>query len=132
MNVYCIEEFKLQFLKLSSHKKYPDFVDNFSKAIFDQTFEQASHGRNLNSRGVVPYIKKRIKGRGGYRSHLLSIVKNQTIYLLYVYPKRGPMGISNMDSKVQGELFKIAAKAIKNNELYVVKNEKNGLIFTKK
>lgn len=132
MTVYCIEQFKLQFHKLSSHKKYPDFVENFSEAIFDQTFDQASHGRNLNSRGVVPYIKKRIKGRGGYRSHLLSMVKDQAIYLLYVYPKRGPLGSSNMDSKVQGELFKVAAKAIENDDLYIVKKEGENLTFTKK
>jgi hypothetical protein len=134
MQVFCINEFKVEFEKLISKKQYSTLEKEIIDYFFHKKIDELISGTRLNNSQDIPYIKKRLRGKGGFRLYFLVLIKNENIYLMFVHPKTGPYGASNITDESKAMLYKNVLKAIKNNDLYLVELEEKQkhLIFTKK
>ena len=134
MQVFCINEFKVEFEKLISKKQYSTLEKEIIDYFFHKKIDELISGTRLNNSQDTPYIKKRLRGKGGFRLYFLVLIKNENIYLMFVHPKTGPYGASNITDESKAMLYKNVLKAIKNNDLYLVELEEKQkhLVFTKK
>jgi hypothetical protein len=72
MNIYCLQDFKSQFEKLKKNKSYRDLQPEIIKTFFsNNSSEFFKNGIQLNDDPFMPFIKKRIAGRGGWRFYYL-------------------------------------------------------------
>ena len=118
MNIYCIEDFKVEFEKLNSKKTYNNLEQDIINYFFDKSFIDLCSGVRLNNSEDTPYIKKRLSGRGGYRVYFLLIIKQENAYLMFVHPKTGSEGSENITDKSKAFLYKKVLSCIKANDLY--------------
>ena len=118
MNIYCLEDFKVEFEKFKSKKSYNSFEQEIISYFFNKTKEELCSGTRLNLSEDAPYIKKRLKGSGGFRCYFLLVLKGENLYLMYAHPKTGSMGASNIDDKSKAYLYKKVLTCIKSNDLY--------------
>lgn len=133
MNIYCLEDFKVEFEKLNSKKSYNTIENDLIKYFFDKTLQELCSGTRLNNSDETPYIKKRLKGSGGFRCYFLLIIKNDALYLMFIHPKTGPKGSENITDESKAYLYKKVLECIKSDDLYTLTlNEaKNKLNFEK-
>ena len=82
MNIYCLEDFKVEFDKLKSKKSYRTIERDIINYFFEKSFSELCSGTRLNNSNIAPYIKKRIRGRGGFRFYFLLIIKDEKLYLM--------------------------------------------------
>lgn len=96
-----------------------------------RVFLNLCSGTRLNNSDEAPYLKKRLGGRGGFRVYFLLIIKSESLYLMFVHPKSGPLGSSNITDESKRYLYKKVLGSIKTNDLYVVNfdKSKNTLLF---
>lgn len=83
MEIFCLEDFKVEFEKLSSKKSYNSLEQDIIDYFFNKSFQQLCSGTRLNNSEKTPYIKKRLKGRGGFRFYFLLI-----LHLLNICPSQ--------------------------------------------
>lgn len=133
MRLFCLEDFKVEFEKLRSKKSYLDLEKEIISYFFDKTKEELCSGARLNNNSDFPYIKKRLSGRGGYRCYYLLLIKNDCLYLMFVHPKTGPVGSSNIDDEYKTYLYKKVFTSINENDLYemTLNDTKKKIIFSK-
>lgn len=133
MHVYCLEDFKAEFEKLVTKKQYKSLQQEIIDYFFDKTAQQLSSGTRLNNSDDFPYIKKRLGGSGGFRCYFLLIIKDEKLYLLFVHPKTGPMGASNINDESKAYLYKKVLECIKSGDLYELKldEDKSKITFVK-
>lgn len=134
MQIFCIKEFKVEFEKLISKKQYSTLEKEIIDYFFHKNIDELISGARLNNSQDTPYIKKRLRGKGGFRLYFLVLIKNENIYLMFVHPKTGPFGASSITDESKAMLYKNVLKAIKNNDLYLLELEEKQkhLVFTKK
>lgn len=132
MHVYCTERFKVEFFKLLAKKQYAALEQDLIDYFFFKKIEELISGTNLNNSLKTPYLKKRINGSGGYRVYFLVLIKEENIYLIFVHPKTGPYGASNIKDSSKTMLYKEILEKIKTNDLYVMHVENNKLVYLKK
>jgi hypothetical protein len=118
MAIFCIEEFKAEYDKLNKNNSYSTLEKDLIDYFFDKPIEQLLSGSRLNGSNENPYIKKRLKGSGGYRFYFLVIVKDNNLYLLFVHPKTGSLGFDNVTDESKAYLYKTVLDAIKNKKYY--------------
>ena len=118
MKLYCIEIFKKEFDKLKTKKSYNIIEKHIIDYFFDKNPEELCSGTRLNLSDEAPFIKKRIGGRGGFRFYFLIMIKNSSLYLMYVHPKTGSKGVGNITDESKAHLYKEVLKCIKTNDLY--------------
>ncbi len=129
MEIYCIEDFKIEFEKLISKKSYSSLNQDIIDYFFGKSFQELCSGTRLNNSDDIPYIKKRLNGRGGFRVYFLLIMKDENLYLLFVHPKTGSMGSENINDESKAYLYKKILNCIKTGDLYKVEiNETNNTI----
>lgn len=130
MQIFCTSEFKTEFKKLIGKKSYSDLKNELISYFF---IKKKISGTRLNASIYPPLIKKRLKGKGGYRVYFLWYIKNDKLYLMYVHPKTGVYGVSNIDSKLLKELSQKLYNDIKNNTVFemIYDTEKKSLTFIK-
>lgn len=126
MKIYCLEDFKVEFEKLTSKSTYRDLEKEIINYFFDKKIGQLSSGTRLNNSDDTPYIKKRLKGSGGYRTYYLLLIKDEYLYLMFVHPKSGSLGASNINDESKAYLYKKVLKSIKNNDVYKLKLDERG------
>ena len=131
MPIYCLEEFKKEFDKLSSKKNYKTLEKEIISYFSNKTAEELSSGVRLNNSEHEPYIKKRLRGSGGFRFYFLLIIKNDKLYLMFVHPKTGPLGSSNITDDSKSMLYKKVLEAIKINDVYQMDLSGKSIVFTK-
>ncbi|MEP3382032.1 MAG: hypothetical protein ABJO28_15705, partial [Maribacter dokdonensis] len=131
--IFCLEDFKVEFQKLSSKKSYRDIEKEIIDYFFDKSIGELESGVRLNNSDDTPYIKKRLKGRGGYRCYFLLILKKDSLYLMFVHPKTGTSGSSNITDESKTYLYKKIYKSIENQDLYELSldESKKKIIFSK-
>ncbi|WKK73589.2 hypothetical protein QYS49_16770 [Marivirga salinae] len=78
MDLYCLEDFKVEFDKLKSKKSYKTLEQNVIDYFFGKTSQELCSGVRLNNSSDTPYIKKRLDGRGGFRVYFLLIIKGDS------------------------------------------------------
>ena len=111
MRIFCLDDFKVEFEKLISKKSYRDLQRELINYFFDKSVEDLKSGTRLNNDDEIPYIKKRLRGSGGYRCYfLLIIIKDECLYLIFVHPKTGPSGSSNITDESKTYLSKYMTK----------------------
>lgn len=133
MQIFCIKEFKTEFEKLILKKQYSILKKEIIEYFFNKNFTEVISGTRLNNSDKTPYIKKRLRGKGGFRLYFLALLKNDNIYLMFVHPKTGPYGASNIKDELKALLYKKVLEAIKNNNLFTIKlsDNRKELVFEK-
>lgn len=131
MKIFCLEEFKLEFEKIKKKNSYASIESDIINYFFDKNIQELTSGTRLNNSDITPYIKKRLKGSGGFRVYFLIIIKNDHLYLLFLHPKTGSLGYENITDASKAFLYKRVLKCIKENDLYIVTVDNNKLKFTK-
>lgn len=133
MEVYCLEDFKVEFDKLKSKKSYKTIEQEIINYFFGKSTEQLCSGVRLNHSVDAPYIKKRLGGRGGFRVYFLLIIKNDSLYLMFVHPKTGSQGTDNITDESKAYLYKKVLECIQSEDLYKLSlnNSKKKIIFDK-
>jgi len=133
MSIYCIQDFKTEFDKLMSKNSYKSLEFKLINYFFDKPISELISGKRLNNSDVTPYIKKRIGGSGGFRGYFLLLIKEESLYLMFVHPKVGARGSSNIDDESKALLYKKVLSCIKDKQLYelTLNNEKNKIVFKK-
>jgi hypothetical protein len=133
MTVYCLDDFKKEFEKLKKNKSYNDIEIEIIGYFFNKSINELLSGTRLNNSETSPYIKKRLKGRGGYRFYFLIIIKDENLFLMFVHPKTGAEGATSITEESKSHLYKKILSCIKSNDLYLVTlNEDNTrLLFSK-
>lgn len=131
MKIYCLEDFKVEFDKLKSNKSYQTLEQSIIDYFFHKTVGELCSGIRLNNSKDTPYIKKRLRGSGGFRIYFLLIIKEENIYLMFVHPKTGSAGAENITDESKAYLYKKVLGCIQSNNLYnvSVNNEDTTLIF---
>jgi hypothetical protein len=133
MDIFCLEDFKVEFEKLKGKKSYSSIEDDIIKYFFGKNAQELSSGVRLNNSSETPYIKKRINGSGGFRFYYLLIIKDEKLYLMFVHPKTGALGSENITDESKAYLYKKVLDSIKSNDLYqLTLNEENKKIDCKK
>lgn len=118
MDLYCLEDFKVEFEKLNSKKSYKTIENDLINYFFDKSVHELASGTRLNNSDETPYIKKRLRGSGGFRCYYLLIIKNEALYLLFVHPKTGSKGSENITDESKAYLYKKVLECIKSEDLY--------------
>lgn len=133
MKILCLEDFKVEFEKLKNKKTYRDLEGSVIDYFFDKPIDRMMSGVRLNNSNDVPYIKKRLSGSGGYRLYFLLLIKDERVILMFIHPKTGSMGSSNVTDQSKAYLYKKALADIQSNDLYELKldDNKKGIVFKK-
>lgn len=118
MDIYCLDGFKVEFERLNSKKSYNTIESDLIEYFFDKTVQELSSGTRLNNSDETPYIKKRLRGRGGFRCYFLLIIKNEALYLMFVHPKTGSKGSENITDESKAYLYKKVLECINSEDLY--------------
>lgn len=118
---------------LAPKKSYRDLEKEIIDYFFEKSTEELESGVRLNNSDDTSYIKKRLKGRGGYRCYFLLVLKNESLYLMFVHPKTGTSGSSNITDESKTYLYKKVFKSIENQDLYELNLDetKKQIIFSK-
>lgn len=133
MEIYCIEDFKVEFEKLISKKSYNTINQDIIDYFFNKSLPELCSGTRLNNSDETPYIKKRLSGRGGFRVYFLLIMKEERLYLMFVHPKTGSLGAENINDESKTYLYKKVLNCIKSGDLYKfeINISNNTLVFNK-
>lgn len=132
MKIYCLSEFLNEVERLKKKNSYSDIEVEISDHFFGKTIDQICNGNLLNASKDTPYIKKRLKGRGGYRLYCLLIIRDDSVYLMFVHPKTGSLGYESLSREKIKSLQKDLFEAIKSDDLFEVTFEGEKLDFAKK
>lgn len=132
MKFYCLERFKTEFDKLSKKRPYKNLEKELIDYFFGKSVEELRNGVNLNNNSNTPYLKKRLSGKGGFRFYFLLVIKNECLYFMFVHPKTGPDGASNIADKSKSEIYKEVLEAIKQDNLYELSCVNKKLVFETK
>lgn len=131
MEIFCLEDFKVEFDKLKKKNSYSSIESDIISYFFDKELSQLMSGTRLNNSDKTPYIKKRLNGSGGFRIYFFVLVKDEKIYLMFIHPKTGSLGYENITDESKALLYKKVLESIKTNNLYKITVDKNNLVFTK-
>jgi len=114
-------------------KSYNSIEKDVINYFFGKTVQELSSGTRLNNSSETPYIKKRINGKGGFRFYFLLIIKDENLYLMFVHPKTGSLGVENITDESKAYLYKKVLECIKNEELYtlLLDGERKNIVFKK-
>lgn len=118
MELYCLEDFKVEYEKLKSKKSYKTVEQEIINYFFEKSSEELCSGVRLNHSVDTPYIKKRIGGRGGFRVYFLLVIKNDSLYLMFIHPKTGSQGSENITDESKAYLYKKVLECIKSKDFY--------------
>jgi len=87
MKIFCTAGFEKIFKRLSKKNAYRDL----EKEIVEYFF-----------------AKKRLSGSGGYRTYFYIMVKDDSLYLMFLHPKTGPDGSPKISlTKLKHNFLKI-------------------------
>lgn len=133
MEIYCLTEFKSAFEKLKKNNSYRDVEKEIIEYFFKgESIDFYKQGAKITGTDDIPFIKKRISGRGGWRFYYLLIIKAGDIYLMFLHPKKGSMGTENITEEFEKLIYKEVLSCIKSDDLYKVFNLKGKLQFQHK
>ena len=134
MELFCLDDFKVEFEKLKTKKSYKTLEQDIIGYFFGKTTEKLYAGTRLNHSKDTPYIKKRLRGSGGFRVYFLIIIKDNHLYLMFVHPKTGSKGSENITDESKAYLYKKVLENIKSGDLYklTLDKTKSKICFSKK
>ncbi len=122
---FYINSFKQEYLKLVKKNSYKNLHDKLVNFLLNNNFSSFISGARLNGSNETPFIKRYLE-RGGYRLYYLLEVKTKSIILVFVHPKTGTLGISNVGKEFKKRIYTEVINAIKDNsctELIIENNQ---------
>lgn len=131
MRIFCLEDFKIGFEKMRKKNSYSSIENDIIDYFFNKDIQELTSGTRLNNSDSTPYIKKRLKGSGGFRVYFLLIIKEEKLYLMFLHPKTGSLGYENITDQSKALLYKKVLEGIKNKSLFTVTEENNKLVFNR-
>ncbi len=133
MNIYCLAEFKVEFEKLKSKNSYNSIEGDIIDYFFGKSVQELCSGSRLNNSIDTPYIKKRINGKGGFRFYFLLIIRDESVFLMFVHPKTGSLGYENITDDSKAYLYKKVLECIKTKEYLelTLNSEMTKIVFKK-
>lgn len=131
MRIFCLEDFKIGFEKMRKKNSYSSIEKDIIDYFFNKDIQELTSGTRLNNSDSTPYIKKRLKGSGGFRVYFLLIIKEEKLYLMFLHPKTGSLGYENITDQSKALLYKKVLEGIKNKSLFTVTEENNKLVFNR-
>ncbi len=133
MKIYCLEDFKVEYERLMSKKSYKSLEKEIISYFFEKTANELCSGTRLNLSSEVPYIKKRLSGSGGFRVYFLVLIKEDKLILMFVHPKSGSLGASNIDDDYKAYLYKKVLDCVESDDMYelTLNEEKSKIEFKK-
>lgn len=126
IEIFCLPEFEEEYRKLIKNNSYKSLTKELLKFLNTESIDELASGTLLNRDQAVPYIKKRLSGRGGFRLYYLLIIKNDSVYLLFVHPKTGSKGASNISDEAKKDLYVKAVDLIKEEKMIRVLIDEEG------
>lgn len=131
MNIFCLKEFQNAIDALKRKNSYQDVESAIYDHFHAKSESELLTGIRLNLDDLTPYLKKRLKGRGGYRIYYLLIIRDENVYLMGIHPKTGKLGKSTLDKTTIKFLYKQVLGAIRKQDLLRVEfnPEKKSLDF---
>ena len=60
------------------------------------------------------------QGRGGFRLYYFVLIKNDSVYLMFVHPKSGSEGSDNITDQSKALIYKEVLACIKSNNLFEI------------
>lgn len=129
MDILCSPDFYTEYNRLIKHKQYQDLPSIVGDYFFDKTIDQLKSGTRLNGSSPVPFIKKRLEGRGGYRVYYYLILKDDYAFLSFIHPKTGPAGSENITPETQKKLSNDIVTYLSNQDYYKIEKVVAGLEF---
>ena len=130
MWIYCTERFKSEYHQLIKNNSYKSLTEALISGFFRGTPGQIMHGVVIIGNGDKKVIKKRLAGRGGFRTYFYAYVSKETVYLSYVYPKTGSMGKQSLSAAFEKILINETAEAIESSNLHLVTESSGRLTFS--
>lgn len=130
MKVYCTDTFRREYLKIIKNKGHRGLGNMIINQVLTQPFSSLATSIVLNGRRDIPFYKKDIGGRSGYRLYCMLVIKDDKLYLLFVHPKKGKYASDNIKSGYYRELEQELIDALTTQNLFVVSNDRDNLIFT--
>jgi hypothetical protein len=96
MKLYCLPEFKTEYLKIKKNKKYPDLEEVFRDSFCGKSFDECARGDMLYGPVELPFLKKRAPDAAGYRFYFLACPETKCVYLTHLHPKTVPLRYKNV------------------------------------
>lgn len=124
MKIFCIPEFKSEYDKLVKKKSYSSIEETLFDFFNGKNINDLRTGTNLSTYPDIPFVKKRLQGRGGFRIYYFLLIKDDNVYLSFLHPKTGPLGIQNL--KDWKKYLNLTIEYIKSGNLYQVELDKKG------
>lgn len=135
MKCFCLNIFKEEYEKLSRKNSYKNIGKEMYENFFNKKFSEIEgQGIKLNTGSKYPFIKRRIRGRGGYRFYYLMLVMDEKIYFAFLHPKTGSEGSENLKKEFIKKYLKEVLEAIKTDKLIEVipDHDKKTILFKEK
>jgi len=125
MEFFFTEEFISEFKKIIKGKEHKDLESLFIDEILEKTFDEILYtgttkqsGDNTNSLYIKKRIGKKKSGkRGGYRSYISVLIKNQQLYFIFIHPKTGRRAMVKLETEKEIVLIKKLKEDKENNNL---------------
>lgn len=92
---------------------YSSIEKDIIEYFFNKDIQELTSGTRLNNSDITRYIKKRLKGSGGFRVYFLLIIKEEKLYLMFLHPKTGSLGYENITDQSKALLYKKVLEGIK-------------------
>ncbi len=120
MDVFCTKRFFKEYNNFLSNKSYRSVNDLLYNYLFDKNVSDVLSGTKLNGSCPIPYVKKRLGGRGGFRLYYIVVPDKEKVYLLYIHPKSGSLGADNINDETKALLYKEGLECTNNNDLLTI------------
>jgi hypothetical protein len=134
MKIFCIPGIDKTYKKLIKNNSYKH---NLPKLLIDFLFDSDSPldevrklGDLINKTEDIPFVKIRLGGRSRYRICCIFILKTDSLYIVYLYPKFGSQRRAVLNSEEKKTGYKLVHDSILKKEvLEVFLNKKDQIEF---
>ena len=104
MDIYCTPQLKKELKSLLKLKSYRKHTKQLIEFLFNGNCFTGTIINGVNP--PIPLVKKRINSKKELRIYYYLFENREEIYLVYVHPKTGPKGRSNISKIEQTKLLK--------------------------
>ncbi|MES2826681.1 MAG: hypothetical protein V4687_00935 [Bacteroidota bacterium] len=107
---------------------------DLKQLLIDEVLEESAprkHCAKISGTPQIPYLKKRLGGRSGYRLYCLLVEFDGKLFLAEIYPKTGSKGIATIDAKEEKRLFELLKTSIVSGDTMQVKLKNDEIVFEK-
>lgn len=129
MQVFCTFHFYNQITTLQKKNNYANIIADICEYFSNKNIEELHQTKDLlvHVPGVYSLNKYRIPNSstgvgksGSYRCICACTVKDNKVYLDYIYPKTGSEGIENLTKQTYKNIAKNISSSISESKIYTI------------